>query len=80
MSLYETAKANNIRDIPAWLLTCGCAYYLYRANRTLTRRIQESLKAGLDKNELLEAGITAFAVDVSDGFDWTPYLPWNFRQ
>ena len=53
MSLYETAKANNIRDIPAWLLTCDCAYYLYRANRTLTRRMQESLKAELDKNELL---------------------------
>lgn len=80
MSLYETAKANNIRDIPAWLLTCGCAYYLYRANRTLTRRMQGSLKAELDKNELLDAGITAFAVDASDGFDWTPYLPWNFRQ
>ena len=53
---------------------------MYRANRTLTRRMQESLKAELDKNELLDAGITAFAVDASDGFDWTPYLPWNFRQ
>ena len=42
--------------------------------------MQEGLKAGLDKNELLDTGITAFAVDVGDGFDWTPYLPWNFRQ
>ena len=67
-------------DIPAWLLTCGRAYYLYRANRTLTRRMQEGLKAGLDKNELLGARITAFAVNVGDGFDWTPYQPWNFRQ
>lgn len=57
MSLYETAKANNIRDIPAWLLACGRAYYLYRANRTLTRRMQEGLKAGPDKNELLDARI-----------------------
>ena len=80
MSLYETAKANNIRDIPAWLLACGRAYYLYRANRTLTRRMQEGFKAGLDKNELFDARITAFADDASDGFDWTPYLPWNFRQ
>ena len=54
MSLYETAKANNIRDIPAWLLACGRAYYLYRANRTLTRRMLEGFKAGLDKNELLD--------------------------
>ena len=80
MSLYETAKANNIRDIPAWLLACGRAYYLYRATRTLTRRMLEGFKAGLDKNELLDAWITAFADDASDGFDWTPYLPWNFRQ
>ena len=43
-------------------------------------RMQEGLKAGLDKNELLDTGITAFAVDAGDGFDWTPYLPWNFRQ
>ena len=42
--------------------------------------MQEGLKAGLDKNELLDTGITAFAVDVGDGFDWTPYLLWNFRQ
>ena len=80
MSLYETAKANNIRDIPAWLLACGRAYYLYRANRTLTRRMQEGLKAGLDKDELLDARITSFTDDAGDGFDWTPYLPWNFRQ
>ena len=80
MSLYETAKANNIRDIPAWLLACGRAYYLYRAIRTLTRRMQEGLKAGLDKDELLDARITAFADDAGDGFDWMPYLPWNFRQ
>lgn len=80
MSLYETAKANNIRDIPAWLLACGRAYYLYRANRTLTRRMQEGLKAGLDKDELLDARITSFTDDADDGFDWTPYLPWNFRQ
>ena len=57
MSLYETAKANNIRDIPAWLLACGRAYYLYRANQTLTRRMQEGLKAEPDKNELLDARI-----------------------
>ena len=25
-------------------------------------------------------GLTALAVDAGDGFDWTPYLPWNFRQ
>ena len=80
MSLYETAKANNIRDIPAWLLACGRAYYLYRANRTLTRRMQEGLKAGLNKDELLDARITSFTDDAGDGFDWTPYLPWNFRQ
>ena len=80
MSLYETAKANNIRDIPAWLFACGGANYLYSPNRTLTRRMQEGFKAGLDKNELLDTGITAFAVDAGDGFDWTPYLPWNFRQ
>ena len=42
--------------------------------------MQEGLKAWLDKNELLDTGITAFAVDAGDGFDWTPYLPWNFRQ
>ena len=80
MSLYETAKANNIRDIPAWLLACGRAYYLYRANRTLTRRMQEGLKAGLNKDELLDARITSFTDDAGDGFDWTSYLPWNFRQ
>ena len=80
MSLYETAKANNIRDIPAWLLACGRAYYLYRANRTLTRRMQEGIKAGVDKDELLDARITSFTDDAGDGFDWTPYLPWNFRQ
>ena len=74
MSLYETAKANNIRDIPAWLLACGRAYYLYRANRTLTRRMQEGLKAGLDKNELLDARITGFPLTkttaVAVVFDW----------
>lgn len=80
MSLYETAKANNIHDIPAWLLACGRAYYLYRANRTLTRRMQEGLKAGLNKDELLDARITSFTDDAGDGFDWTPYLPWNFKQ
>ena len=80
MSLYETAKANNIRDIPAWLLACGRAYYLYCANRTLTQRTQDGLKAGLDMNELLDARITSFTDDAGDGFDWTPYLPWNFRQ
>ena len=80
MSLYETAKANNIRDIPAWLLACGRAYYLYCANRTLTQRTQDGLKAGLVMNEFLDARITSFTDDAGDGFDWTPYLPWNFRQ
>ena len=42
--------------------------------------MQEGLKAGLDKNEVLDTGSTAVAGDDADGFDWTPYLPWNFRQ
>ena len=42
--------------------------------------MQESLKAELDKDELLDARIMSFTDDAGDGFDWTPYLPWNFRQ
>ena len=38
----------HLRRLIFGLLACGRAYYLYRTNRTLTRRMQEGLKAGLD--------------------------------
>lgn len=73
MSLFETAKANNVKDFFAWLGAYCHAFYYYRAEKTLNRMLQKSGDVACVLNTRLEA----FDDDSGEGFDFTPHLPWN---
>ena len=72
MSLNEMAKANGITDTVRWLRAYGRALYLHRASRTLTAK----RKAG----ENWQARLTKFAEGADEGFDFSAWLPWNYRE
>ena len=72
MSLNEMAKANGITDTVRWLRAYGRALYLHRASRTLTAK----RKAG----ENWQARLTKFTEGADEGFDFSAWLPWNYRE
>ena len=76
MSLYETARANGITDFDQWLHDYSRAFFIYRANRTLTRKVRDC--ASLDA--ALNPKLMAFDSDAGDGFDFTRYYPWNYKK
>ena len=73
MSLFETAQANKVKDFFAWLMSYCHAFYYYRAEKTLNRMLRESG----DVASVLDTRLEAFDADSGEGFDFTPYLPWN---
>ncbi len=78
MSLFETAKANGItaNDFEQWLHDYSRAYYIYRANKTLTRKVRASasIAAALDPK------LMSFDPDAGEGFDFASYHPWNYKK
>lgn len=81
LTLHETAKANGIRNIPRWLREFGCAYNTYREEKTLTLKIHELAKTqGMEKAlKRLDTKLMAYAEDAGEGFNFTPWLPWNYK-
>ena len=72
MSLNEMAKANGITDTVRWLHAYGRALYLHRASRTLT--------AKKNAGENWQARLTKFDEGSDEGFDYSAWLPWNYRE
>ncbi len=75
MSLHESGKANHIEDLSKWLEDYCRAFYQYRLNRTLARIAREKGMAAA-----LDARLQRFDADAAEGFDFTPFYPWNYRQ
>ncbi|MDO4937424.1 MAG: transposase, partial [Sutterellaceae bacterium] len=71
LSLTETAKANGIISPVTWLTDFARAVFIHRAEKTLTRLVRE-------KGRSLDLKLKTFDKDSYDGFDITPYLPWNY--
>ena len=76
MSLYETAKANGITDFEQWIHDYARAFFIYRANKTLTLRVNKS--ASLDA--ALNAKLMAFDSKAGEGFNFSDYFPWNYKK
>ena len=71
----ETARLNgfNAAKTIKWLRDFGRAYYLHRANATLTEQVNNFGRA-------LDEELTAFTSESAEGFDVEPWLPWNYGR
>ena len=69
-SLHETAKANGIKDTVRWLTDFGRALYQHKANR--------SLEKDLSMGRNIDSKLMHFVDGSENGFDVTPWLPWNY--
>ena len=74
-TLVETAKLNgfNAAKTIKWLRDFSRAYYLHRANATLTEQVNNCGRA-------LNEELTAFTPESAEGFDVEPWLPWNYGR
>ena len=54
-----------------WLQDFGRAYYLHRANATLTHEVNNS-------GRRLDNKLMGFTPESPEGFDVEPWLPWNY--
>lgn len=72
MSLTETAKANGIDNVIEWLTEYSKAYYLHRADNTLTHEVNVNGRS-------LDSKLMAFNAGSEAGFDMEPWLPWNYK-
>ncbi len=73
LSLTETAKLNGIDHAIDWLNDYSKAYYLYRASNTLTQEVNVNGRP-------LDSKLTAFNKGSEEGFDFEPWLPWNYLK
>ena len=75
VTLLETARLNgfNAAKTIKWLRDFGRAYYLHRANATLTEQVNNFGRA-------LDEELTAFTSESAEGFDVEPWLPWNYGR
>lgn len=71
MSLKETALANGIHSPATWLSDFARAVFIHRAEKTLTRQVRYEGRS-------LEHKLMKFDEDADNGFDITPWLPWNY--
>lgn len=55
-----------------WLQDFGRAYYLHRANATLTEEVN-------NRGRKLDSKLMGFSPESAEGFDVEPWLPWNYR-
>ena len=72
MSLTETAKANGLDNVIEWLTEYSKAYYLHRADNTLTHEVNVNGRS-------LDSKLMAFNAGSEEGFDMEPWLPWNYK-
>lgn len=72
MSLTETGKANGIDNVIEWLTEYSKAYYLHRADNTLTHEVNVNGRS-------LDSKLMAFNAGSEAGFDMEPWLPWNYK-
>ena len=72
-TLVETAKMNgfNVKMTMEWLQDFGRAYYLHRADATLTDQVN-------NQGRKLESKLMNFTPQSAEGFDIEPWLPWNY--
>lgn len=72
-TLVETAKMHGFNQdmTKEWLEDFGRAYYLHRANATLTHEVNNN-------GRKLENKLMGFNPDSAEGFDVEPWLPWNY--
>ena len=73
LSLKETAEANGINDPIKWLTEYGRAWYRYCAEKTLTKEVT-------DNGRSLNSKLMKFNPGASEGFDYEPWLPWNYAK
>ena len=73
LSLKETAEANGINDPIKWLTKYGRAWYRYCAEKTLTKEVT-------DNGRSLKSKLMKFNPGASEGFDYEPWLPWNYAK
>ena len=71
LTLTETASRNGIKDPIGWLVSFGTALHDYRSRRSMETEITEQGKK-LDSKQMV------FLPGSEDGFDITPWLPWNY--
>ncbi len=76
LSLYETARANGITDFEQWLHDYSRAFFVYRANKTLTRKVKESVSP----DAALNAKLMAFDDKAGEGFDFSRFYPWKYKN
>ena len=71
-TLVETAKMHgfNAAMTMEWLQDFGRAYYLHRANATLTHEVN-------NRGRRLDNKLMGFTPESAEGFDVEPWLPWN---
>jgi hypothetical protein len=72
-SLKETARANGIENPEMWLAEYGRALYRYRAEKTLTDEVNNN-------GRKLDSKLMGFNEDSAEGFDYAPWLPWNYAR
>mgnify|MGYP005952715873 CR=1 FL=1 len=73
-TLSETAKMYgfDFAMTMEWLQDFGRAYYLHRANATLTEEVN-------NRGRKLDSKLMSFSPESAKGFDVEPWLPWNYR-
>ena len=71
--MVETAKMHgfNTAMTMEWLQDFGRAYYLHRANATLTHEVN-------NRGRRLDNKLMGFTPESVEGFDVDSWLPWNY--
>lgn len=71
--MVETAKMHgfNTAMTMEWLQDFGRAYYLHRANATLTHEVN-------NRGRRLDNKLMGFTPESAEGFEVEPWLPWNY--
>lgn len=72
-SLTETAKVNGLKFAIDWLIDYAKAYYLHRASNTLTHEVNVNGRS-------LNSKLTGFNEGAEAGFNFEPWLPWNYMK
>ena len=73
LSVVETAKINGVNDPIEWLTEYAKAYFQHRASNTLTKAVNEDGRS-------LDSKLMAFDEGAEQGFNFEPWLPWNYGK